>query len=180
MAGRLGGAQIFGMGLIPYLALPVFQLLVRGGNRPYEREELAATIHEALRRICSAGVPPEAALAALNRLEFRLTESDESAIPPGLAWFLRVLPVWRFGGKLLAALGLRRYLADVAERIDAGEPVIADAIAGFLVDNTHQAWVHAVPDRQPMPADTARPPPGAAYRSWAGMSCLGRPGRSLR
>src|SRR6202035_2182528 len=41
VAGRLGGAQIFGMGLIPYLALPVFQLLVRGGNRPYEREELA-------------------------------------------------------------------------------------------------------------------------------------------
>lgn len=165
VASCLGGARIFGMGLIPYLALPVFQLLAKGGSRPYEREELATVVHGALRRTCSAGVPLEAAMATVSRLEFRLTENDESTVPAGLAWFLRILPAWRFGGDLLAALRLHRCLRRVAGRLDAGEPVIEDTIAELLVHNTHQACVCAVavPERQEIPPDTAPPaPPGPA------------------
>lgn len=162
VAHDVRGAGITTVGLIRYLSLPVFQVLARGADGPDDRRRLAAAVGDTLARTVDAGIPAEAAATALNRLEFGFAENEvgaESPPPPGLAWFLRVLPAWRFRAELIGALRPHRCLARIAADLAAGTPVIESAITEFLLGNPHQAWVYAAPRRRSPPSGISPRPP---------------------
>ncbi len=121
---------------------PVFSIIAKGSSLK-KKEEFLGTIRRELERIVRDGLSQKSLLASLNRMEFRYREADYGNYPKGLVYGIQCLDSWLYGENPFLHLSGLDTIAYLKGQVGSGyfERLIRD----YLLDNTHAAFVAAVP-----------------------------------
>ncbi len=145
------GEDLAGGGLDSDLRQMIFSTGLKGIDSADEAgqanfEKVEALVLATLVQLAQDGIDPQAVMAALNTIEFRLRENNTGAFPRGLLLMLRSLTTWLYDGDPLAPLAFEAPLQAIKARLAAGELYFEDLIRQYFLDNTHRTTIIMLPE----------------------------------
>jgi Zn-dependent M16 (insulinase) family peptidase len=139
------GEDVIGVGLEDGLR-QMFYSVGMQGVEPSHLDQVESLILETLRKLANEGIDPETIAASLNTIEFRLREQNTGRFPRGLYLMLTALSTWLYDGDPFEALAFEQRLNEIKERLARGEKYFEGLIRQHLLENSHRATVHLLPD----------------------------------
>jgi Zn-dependent M16 (insulinase) family peptidase len=141
------GEALAGGGLDDQLRQPMFSVGLKG-IAAADADKVERLIEETIAALAAGGIEPLTVEAALNTVEFQLRESNTGSFPRGIAFMLRALQSWLYGGDPIAALAFNDPLAAIKNKVAGGEGYFERLIKHQLVDNPHRTVLLLNPDRK--------------------------------
>jgi Zn-dependent M16 (insulinase) family peptidase len=139
------GDDVAGSGLVPTLRQAMFSIGLKNID-PAAADALETLVLATLRSLAENGIDAATLEASLNRVEFRLRESNSGRTPRGLLIMFRALRFWLHDRDPLAALAFSAPLDAIKVRLAAGERYLEDMISRFFLANTHRVTAVLRPD----------------------------------
>jgi len=140
------GAAIMGGGLSDELKQATFSIGLKG-VKPDDVPKVEKLAIDTLAGAVASGFEADAIEASLNTIEFSLREFNTGGFPKGLSMMLALMPRWLYGrGSPTDALRFETPLANLKERLAAGEDVFGTLLDQLIVSNEHRVTVELVPD----------------------------------
>ncbi len=129
----------------PDVNKPVFSIVVK--NADPEKEQL---FYDTIRKVCSeiaeTGFPEDQLEGALNRLEFRMREGNQSSLPTGLVYLSSILNGLKKGEDPFAALKTDEVLSSMRQAVQRG--YLQDLIREIFLEETHVVQYVMQPDAE--------------------------------
>ncbi len=146
------GEDLAGDGLEGELRQPYFSTGLKGmqvgaDNHLLEGERLETLIRQTLTTLAQQGIDRDTVAASMNTVEFNLRENNTGSFPRGLSLMLRSLTSWLYDESPFTPLAFETPLAEIKQRLSAGEAFFETMIEKDLLRNTH----HTVVTLQPQP-----------------------------
>lgn len=139
------GEDVIGVGLEAGLRQMFYSIGMKG-VLPQNLERVEALILETLRNLAQQGIDPETVAASMNTVEFALREQNTGRFPRGLALMFSALSFWLYDKDPFEALAFEKPLNAIKRRLEQGEKYFEALIRTYLVENSHRATVHLLPD----------------------------------
>lgn len=124
------------------LLQPVFSVTATFGKKE-KKVEFAHIIFETLKKLVAEGLNRDLVMASLHRQEFALREGVTGSTPKGLIYGIRCMNTWLYDKDPADSLRYEIALKSIKESIEKG--FFEDLIQRFLLNNSHQALVWAIP-----------------------------------
>ncbi len=107
-------------------------------------DKIKALTEKVIRELARDGIPRDRLTATLNRIEFKMRESDYGSLPRGVANALSAYSSWLYGGSLKEALGYEDTLDSL--RAELTTDYFEKALLAATVEARHSASVLMLPD----------------------------------
>lgn len=124
------------------LLQPVFSVTATFGKRE-KKDEFAQIIFKTLKKLVAEGISRDLVMASLHRQEFSLREGVTGSTPKGLIYGIRCMNTWLYDKDPADSLRYEFALESIKEGVEKG--FFENLIQRFLLDNSHQALVWAIP-----------------------------------
>ncbi len=141
------GEDLAGVGLESELLQSYFSTGLRNMD-PERSGEVEELILRTLERLVREGLPPELVEAAVNSTEFDLRENNTGSFPRGLHLMLRALTNWLYDRDPMEPLAFEAPLAEIKERIQAGERFFETMLRELFLENQSRSTLLLVPDEE--------------------------------
>ena len=115
------------------------------GLHPVDAPEVQALVLKILQEHAAHGFTADQVEASLNTIEFHLREANFGSFPRGIAYMLGALDTWLHDGDPFSPLMYVDELKNLKARLTSGEPVFANLITKFLIDNPHRVTLVMTP-----------------------------------
>lgn len=138
------GEGLTGSGVSSQVREAYFRVGLKGID-PGDASAVESLILTTLQQLVRDGIDDDLIEASLNTIEFQVRELNTGGFPRGLALMIEALSTWLYGGDPLEPLQFERPLADLKEKIAAGN-YFEGLIEQYLLQNTHRTTVLLKPD----------------------------------
>ncbi len=139
------GEDLAGEGLGTQLRQLYFSTGLKGCHMK-NMDQIEALIIKTLEKLAHEGIDPLTVEAALNKVDFSLSENNTGHLPRGLNLMLRSLTTWLYDGDPLALLTFESHLETIKESVASGKKPFEKTIARFLLQNPHRTTLILEPD----------------------------------
>ncbi|MFO3797202.1 MAG: insulinase family protein, partial [Anaerolineales bacterium] len=139
------GEDVIGIGLETSLRQMFYSIGMKG-VQPQHLDQVEDLILETLRKLAEQGIDPETVAASMNTVEFALREQNTGRFPRGLALMFGALSFWLYDKDPFEVLAFEKPLNALKRRLAEGEKYFEALIRTHLVENSHRATVHLLPD----------------------------------
>lgn len=124
---------------------PFFSIVAKNA-KVQDKERFLKLIKQALEKLVKEGVDKKSILSGINYFEFRFREADFGAYPKGLMYGIDVFESWLYDEEKPFDY-LRRLKNFEILKEKAQGRYFEDLIQKYLLDNTHEAIIVAIPEK---------------------------------
>lgn len=124
------------------LLQPVFSVTATFGRKE-KKDEFVQIVFKTLKKLVAEGISRDLVMASLHRQEFSLREGVTGSTPKGLIYGIRCMNTWLYDKDPADSLRYEVALKSIKEGVENG--FFENLIQRFLLDNSHQALVCAIP-----------------------------------